>query len=205
MRRTVMIGATMVAMAALGGCATGPARFPVEATRYHYDPVAARGTVTVEPLIASGPASIEFKTYAAAVEGELLRQGFTLPAAGVPAQYVASVSFTRENRPLPPRRSPVSIGLGAGGYSGGGYRSGGGVGLGGGVSFPLGGAKSRDAIVTELAVRLRRGPDAVWEGQAQSLTDSSATDATTDAIARRLAAALFSGFPGQSGRTIQVK
>ena len=45
----------------------------------------------------------------------------------------------------------------------------------------------------------------MWEGQAQSLTDTTAPDADTASIATRLARALFTGFPGDTGRTIEVK
>ena len=188
--------------AGLAGCATGPTSFPVQATRFHYDAMTDRGSIAVEPLPGGAPASIEYKTYAAAVQAELLRLGYTSPAPGAPAQYLATVSFTRAPRTLPPRRSPISIGLGAGGYSGG-YRGGGGVG--GGVSFPVGGSGAREGVVTEVSVRIRHGADAIWEGQAQSLTDLTAPGADTGAVAARLASALFSGFPGESGRTIEVK
>lgn len=194
--------AFLAVTAPLAGCATGPTTFPVQATRFHYDAMTARGTISVEPLAGPGTPSIEYKTYAAAVETELLRLGYTSPAAGAKADFVATVGFTRAPRALPPRRSPISVGIG-GGAGGGGWRSGGGVG--GGVSFPVGGSGGREGVVTELSVRIRKGPDAVWEGQSQSLTDTTAPDADAGSIARRLAAALFSGFPGQSGMTIEVK
>ena len=73
------------------------------------------------------------------------------------------------------------------------------------MSFPVGGQRDRVGIVTELSVRIRHGADAVWEGQAQSLTDTSAPNADVQAISARLAHALFTGFPGESGRTIEVK
>jgi hypothetical protein len=187
--------------AALAGCATGTSRFPVQATRYHLNAMTDRGTVAVEPLTGSGTASLEYKTYAAAVQTELLRLGYTNPAPGTTPQFLATVSFSRASRPLPPRRSPISIGLGGGGISGG---RGGGVGLGGGVSLPVGGSGAGEGVVTELSVRIRQGPDAVWEGQAQSLTDITASDADAAAVATRLARALFADFPGESGRTIQV-
>ena len=182
----------------VSACATGPRSFPVSATRFHYDPVTARGSVAVEPLAGPTTPSLEYKTYAAAVQAELLRQGFTNPAPGARAEYIATVGFTRAPQSLPQRRSPISIGLG-----GGGYRSGGGVGA--GVGFPLGGGGGGEGVVTELSVRIRKGPDAIWEGQAQSLTDTSAPSADTASVAQRLATALFTGFPGESGRTIEVK
>jgi hypothetical protein len=200
-RITIVTGLALGLSATLAGCATGPSRFPVQATRFHFDAMADRGTIAVEPLTGSGTASIEYKTYAAAVQTELLRLGYTNPAPGQTPQFLATVSFSRAPGVLPPRQSPVSIGLGGGGISGG---RGGGVGLGGGVSFPVGGSGAREGIVTELSVRIRRGPDALWEGQAQSLTDLTAPESDTPAIAARLARALFTGFPGDSGRTIEV-
>lgn len=186
---------------ALAGCATGPARYPVEAVRYHYDPVAGRGTVAVEPF---GPdAGAETQAYAAAVADQLQRAGFTPAPPGAAATYRASVQVTHTQQPLAPRDSGLRIGLGGGGYSGG-YR-GGGVGLGGGVSFPIGGHRQRFGTVTELAVRLRRGPDAVWEGQARTLTEGGTPAGDTGALAPRLVGALFGGFPGESGRSIEVR
>lgn len=187
--------------AVLAGCASGPSRFPVQTTRFHYNAMTERGSIAVEPLPGAGAASIEFKTYAAAVESELLRLGYTSPAPGTTPAFLATVAFTRAPRPLPPKRSPISIGVGGGGISGG---RGGGVGLGGGVNFPVGGARNREGIVTELSVRIRHGADAIWEGQAQSLTEVTAADADASAIATRLAHALFARFPGESGRTIEV-
>ncbi|MGJ3625846.1 hypothetical protein AB5I41_00575 [Sphingomonas sp. MMS24-JH45] len=105
--------AFLLPLAALSACATGPQSFPVQATRFHYDAVAGRGSVAVEPLAGGAPASIEYKTYAAAVQAELLRLGFTNPAPGTRAQYIATVGFTRASRALP-RRSPLQIGLGGG-------------------------------------------------------------------------------------------
>jgi hypothetical protein len=198
MRSFLMVVGTA---AALAGCATGPSRFPVQTTRFHLNAMTDRGTIAVEPLPGGGPASIEYKTYAAAVESDLLRLGYTNPAPGTKPDFLATVSFTRAPRPLPPKRSPVSIGIGGGGISGG---RGGGVGLGGGVSLPIGGSGGREGIITELSVRIRQGPDAVWEGQAQSLTDAAAADSDAAAIAARLSHALFAGFPGESGRTIEV-
>jgi hypothetical protein len=208
MRIALPATAALLALStALAGCATTPMTGPVQVARFHLQDV-GRGTVAVEPLSATGPASIEFKTYAAAVQTELLRAGYTVPAQGETARYLATVNFTRTARDLPPEQSPVRIGLGGGGFSGGGgYRGGGGVGLGGGVSFPIGKSRPREAVMTELAVQIKDRSDgsAIWEGRAQTVADLRAPDATADAAAGRLAHALFLGFPGESGRTITVK
>ena len=181
---------------------------PTEVLRYHLGEPIDRGTVAVQPL-STGPASLEFKSYAAAVQSELLKSGYGVPAAGAKPQFIATVAFTRTTQAGPPRQSPISIGIGGGGFSGGGGRrgGGGGVGLGGGVGFPIGGGGRSAILVTELSVQIKRSADQspVWEGRAQSFTDARKADATTDIQAGKLARALFMGFPGESGRTIQVK
>jgi len=190
------IGAT-----GLGGCATTAPLPPTQVLRYHLDGPIARGTVSVEPQTGgTAPASLEFKTYAAAVEGELLKAGYTLPAQGQRADFVASVSFRRSTELGPPTRSPFTLGIGGGSYSGG---RGGGIGLGGGVGIPFGGAKQSNVLVAELAVTIKQRVDQspVWEGHAEGVSQISGADQQ----AAKLAAALFTGFPGESGRTITVK
>lgn len=193
----------------LPACATTASLPPAEVLRYHLGEPIERGTVAVEALAANVggapvPASLEFRAYAAAVERELLRNGYARPAPGQQPQMIATISYTRANRLGPPRRSPVSIGIGGGGFSGG--RRGGGVGLGGGVGFPLGGGSPREVIDAELAVTIKRRADQspVWEGRAHALYDPRSAAATTGE-ADRLAAALFTGFPGESGRTVEVR
>ena len=190
--------------AALGACATTSVA-PVEVSRFHLGAPLETGTLTTEPLPNGGPPSLEFKTYAAAVETEALRNGFTIPASGTTAQYLAVVGFSRTLRQGAPRGGGLTIGLGGGGYSGG-YGSGG-VGVGGGVSFPVGKRRYREIVVTQLTVQIRRRRDAtvIWEGRAETSADGTAPEAQTDIAATKLAHAMFQGFPGESGRTITVK
>ena len=202
MRATVAI--VLAGGLALAGCATTAPLPPTESVRYHRGAeTVGRGTIAVE-LLAAGPVSLEFETYAAAVRAELVRSGYTAAAPGATPQYVAVVSYARSNRVGPPRRSPVSIGLGGGGFSGG---RGGGVGLGGGIGFPVGGGGSSALVVTELSVTIKNRIDQspVWEGQAQAVADARAAGSNADAQAAKLASALFAGFPGESGRTIEVR
>jgi hypothetical protein len=189
--------------AALAGCATTTPLPPMEVVRYHLGEPIARGTVSVEPLSGGAPASLEFKTYAAAVQSELLKVGYSVAPQGIMPDYVATVGFTRTSREGPPRQSPISIGLGGGGFSGGGRRGGGGVGLGGGIGFPIGKSRPTQLLVAELAVTLKRRADQspIWEGKAQGVSDIKGADEQAGKLAR----ALFTGFPGASGRTITVK
>ncbi len=193
------LGLALAATAALGACATTKVA-PVEVSRFHLGAPLETGSLTTEPQPSSGPPSLEFKTYAAAVETEALHNGFTIPASGTTAQYVAVIGFSRSVRQGPPKGGGVTIGLGGGGYSGG-------VGVGGGVSFPIGKRRYREVVVTQLTVQIRRRRDAtvIWEGRAETSADGSAPEAQANLAAVKVAHALFEGFPGESGRTITVK
>lgn len=203
--------AVAMALPALGlaGCATTTGG-PVQVTRFHLGAPLVTGTLAVEPMAGGSPASLEFKTYAAAVQTELITYGYPAPAAGDAGQFLAVVGFTRTTEEDgPAQRSGVSIGLGGGGFTGGGGRHGGGVGLGlgGGVSFPIGKAKQHYTILTELSVQIKRRSDGtvVWEGRARTAAPETAAAAQADMAAHKLASALFRGFPGESGRTITVR
>ncbi|MEO5868126.1 MAG: DUF4136 domain-containing protein [Sphingomonas sp.] len=196
------IVATAAALA-LAGCATAPMSAPVEVSRFHLDPV-DRGTITSEAASSGWATSLESQIYTGAVQNELLRYGYTAATPGMPSQYSAMISVARTSQEGAPRRSPLTIGIGGGGYSGG-YR--GGVGLGGGVSFPVGKTRYRQILMTTMSVQIRRRSDGtvIWEGHAQTAADSGSPDAQANAEATKLASAILRGFPGESGRTITVK
>jgi hypothetical protein len=200
MSMVLMAGAAL----SLGACATTPTRSPVEVSRFHLGAPLETGTLTAEATTAGWATSLESQIYTGAVANELTRYGYAAPAAGAASQYLAVVGVTRTTRPGPPRRSPITIGIG-GGTSTGGY--GGGVGVGGGVSFPIGKPRYRTIVMTDLSVQIRRRTDGtvIWEGHAQTMADSESPDAQTNAEAAKLAAAIFRDFPGESGRTITVK
>ena len=196
----------LAATAALGACATTPRVAPVEVSRFHLGAPLETGTLTTEPMPGAGAPGLEFRSYAAAIETEALKNGFTIPASGTTAQYVAVLGFSRTARQGPPKSGGLTIGLGGGGFSGG-RGGGGGVGLGGGVSFPVGTQRFREIVVTQMTVQIRRRRDGtvIWEGRAETSADGAAPEAQTDPTAAKLAHALFQGFPGESGRTITVK
>ena len=199
-RPFLTLGLTAAAVG-LAGCATTAPLPPTEVVRYHLGEPIARGTIALQPLDATAtPASLEFQAYAGAVESQLIANGYARPAPGVQPDFLATVGFTRSAQEGPPRRSPISIGLGGGSFSGGRH---GGVGLGGGVGFPIGGGRGSDVLVAQLSVTIKRRVDQspIWEGRAQGVSDIKMADSQ----AAKLAAALFTGFPGVSGRTITVK
>jgi hypothetical protein len=49
------------------------------------------------------------------------------------------------------------------------------------------------------------GGTALWEGRARFTATVNSDFASTEAAAAKLADALFGGFPGQSGETIEVR
>jgi hypothetical protein len=187
----------MLALIALSGCATAPG--PVEVTRFHLPDTAslAHGAIAVEP--AAGTAdSLEFRSYAAAVNRQLARLGYSEQAAGAGDQ-VALVRLQRQTYRPDRRRGPVSVGLGG---ATGSYGSGVGLGIGIDLSGP-----PPDIVETELAVTIkdRASGRSLWEGRAHFVATTKSPLAATQASAEKMAEALFRGFPGVSGETIEVK
>ncbi|HWW65346.1 MAG TPA: DUF4136 domain-containing protein [Sphingomonadaceae bacterium] len=186
------------AMLALAGCAAQVP--PVQVTRFHLDQPIARGDIAVEPIDKAAADSLEYRVYADAVGRTLGTRGFRLAPDLPRSELVAVVDVRSGTREGMPGRSPVSIGLGGGSF-------GGGVGLGGGISFPIGKAKSGTLVTTELSVQIKRRSEGtvIWEGRARGEARAGTPYGTPNAMADRLAQALFTGFPGESGRTITVK
>ncbi|WP_156680000.1 DUF4136 domain-containing protein [Sphingomonas profundi] len=206
LRRAILIGSALVLSGGLAGCATNTTP-PVQVTRFHLGQPIAPGRVSVEPADRNQAESLEFETYAAAVSAELSRIGFQVVPNVPNSDLVAAVTVFRGARSGPVGQgSGVSVGLGGGGLFGGGRRGGGGVGLGGGVSFPIGKGRTKEIVLTELSVQLKRRSEGtvVWEGRARTEQAGTAA-ADSPATVRRLAGILFAGFPGESGRTITVK
>lgn len=198
--RSSGLAAAGFAAFALSGCAaTIP---PVEVTRFHAEgPVAQSGGFLVESA-GQPDNSMEFRTYAGAVSQEMQRLGFVDEAGKqtfAPSQYVALLSYSRDVRSPMVAKSPVSVGVGG---STGSYGSG----LGVGIGIDLSG-KPKDVVTTQLSVQIRRRADnaAIWEGRAITQAKDGSPAAQPGIAAAKLAAALFSGYPGKSGETITVK
>ena len=197
--RGLVLPATALALGlATGGCMTAE---PVKVTRFHLGAPIDRLAVAVQPNpSATNVAGLEAQLYGDAVRQALTAQGFAAAAPGEAAPLVASFTLARTVRETAPARSPVTIGIGGGSFGGGG-------GGGGSIGFGVGKRRAREAYVTELGVQIRRGAagEVVWEGRAQTQADTRSAAAQPAATARKLADALFKGFPGESGRTISVQ
>jgi Domain of unknown function (DUF4136) len=182
--------ALLFTLASLGGCVASIP--PVEVTRFHQAEQIQAGSVRVETV-----QTMEAAAYAAAVARGLGTAGFSAVAPPAPADFVAKVTFSQGSR-TEQKRSPVSIGVGGG-------TGGSGIGVGIGTSIGLGGG-AREIIITQLSVQLLRTKDAkpVWEGRAQTEAPRTAPASQPGLAADKLARALFSGFPGESGKTVLV-
>ena len=207
MRKTFLPIVALIAM-------TSPAlaAAPVEVTRFHTPATLAQlgpGWVEVVPAAGIDAQSLETRAWLDAVARELAAQGFAASAPQPGVGRIAEVRLTRDVVPGSERRgggSSVSIGVG-GGSGGGWHRGGSSVGLGVGFGFPLGGgAKARGGDVeSQLSVTIRDKTSGapLWEGRSSLRT--AQRDADRPETASRLAHALFTGFPGKSGQTIEVK
>ena len=203
-RTSRKIAVSMAASLALAtGACVSPAG-PVEAVRFVSPDRAAelgRGSIRVVAGEAMDPGSLEFRSYAAAIERELERVGYqVLPAGAGGGRDTQTAMIRVERAVLSPGgggRSPVNVGVGGGT---GGFGSGVGVGIG----FNLGGAP-KDRIVTDLFADIRSGDGAVlWEGRASVEAKAGTPLAETQLNAAKLSQGLFTGFPGESGATIKV-
>lgn len=195
-----MRGYACIALAAalLAGCATPAYVSPVEVTRFTGDQPAQLGRGSIAVRAAPGQAdSFELPAYQSAVAAELAQLGYSVTSGD--ASQVAEVRLDRFTSQAGGGRSPVDVGVGG---STGSYGSGVGVGLG----INLGG-RPADRIQTEMRVMIRpaSGGTALWEGRARLTATTNSDYASAQASAAKMADALFAGFPGQSGETIEVR
>ena len=188
---------SLAAAAGLAGCAASIP--PVEVTRFHTAAQLSAGAAVIEPASGGDAQSLEFRAYAAAVARELTTLGLT-EAQGGATPYVVTLDIGRDTRAGLAKRSPVTIGIG-----GGSFGRGGGVGI--GTSFGLGRNRPNEVVVTRMAVQIRKRSDkaVIWEGRAETESPSRAPAAQPGLAADKLAAALFKGFPGESGKTVIVQ
>lgn len=184
----------------LTACAAPAYVSPVEVTRFSA-PAATlgSGTITLRPAPGTDE-SLEWGIYRAAVATELERLGYrVVPDMGA---QVALISVREAVLEAGRERGPVSVG---GGGSVGSWGSGVGLGVGINLNSLAGPPADRIERLLSVSIRSSDAPANLWEGRA-SFTASTDSDFAEDApAAGRAAAALFRGFPGTSGETIEVE
>ena len=198
--RTSALLAALGSAALLAACTTPAYVSPVEVTRFTAaEPqLLGSGTISLRAAPGEAPDSWDYAAYQTAVAEELTQLGYTV--TGGSGSQVAEISVEQYVTRAEGGRSPVNVGVGG---STGSYGSGVGV----GVGINLGGNRPVDRIDTQLRVVIRpaSATDALWEGRARFTATANSDYADRQAAAAKLADALFGGFPGQSGETIEVR
>lgn len=196
---TRFILTSLAAALLLAGC-TQTYVSPVSVTRFVGAQPARLGQGPIAVVPAPGAPGLlpDFGAYQAAVAAELARLGYqVVPGAGAP--QVAEVRVIRTvERPVR-GRGPVSVGVGG---ATGSYGSGLGAGVGIDLTPPPPEVASTQISVTIRDAASRRS---LWEGRAEFSASHNTPYASAQATAQKMADALFAGFPGRSGETIEVK
>jgi hypothetical protein len=193
-----ILAASLSAFVLLDGCATE--RFGADVVRFHSGFAVQQGqSIVVRPVDAALANSLEFDSYAGLLAQRLNALGYR-PMAGGASDLVAELAYGQQVRDtsIEGRRSPVSVGVGVGGGSGT-------FGLGGSVNFPIGGAReNRGMRDTVVSVRIKRsGEDRLlWEGRATAESLNVEANTLTGVMPAMLDA-LFSKFPGETGKTVR--
>ena len=191
-----------------GDFGPGPARDrsregKVEATRFVADGPAAQalghGPIAVTAAKDGVDDERERATYEAAVIDRLAGVGYDTASRGAAGQTMELRIVHTELEPAELPHKPVSGAMSVGVSSrGGSYES---LAIGVDMSKPL-----KALLGTRLEARIRdQASGAVlWEGHADIATREGDRKWTDQAIAAKLAGALFSGFPGRNGETIRA-
>lgn len=149
--------------------------------------------------------SMEFAQYAGLVQQRLTALGFRQPENGQLPDIMAELDYGVSSGPSGLRdgnHSPVSVGVGVAGGSGGWHSSG--VGVGVSTGFNLGGDDDAGASYSRrLSLVLTRTKDNVrlFEGRVVSVGDTP----DLNRVMPYLVDALFTDFPGRNGETRTIK
>lgn len=134
-------------------------------------------------------------TFQAAVESQLIGAGYqALPEGAAPSGQIAEVRIVRsEAQPAEGKRDPVSGEMTMGVSNRGSML---------GMAVHIDGSKPKKALIEtrlETRIRDRASGEVLWEGRAATYTRDGDENWNDDAIATRLARALFTGFPARIG------
>ena len=172
----LLIAASLAACTTRGG---GEAAGGVDISRTHLGQPLARAQIAVEPADLADANNPEFRSFAAAVERQLARHGYTVVQTRGTSEQIARVNIAQG------RHAALTSG------------------------WPGIQARKADdkMLATMLDVRIQRRSDGsvVWQGRAVDEAPVGSAQAARTAAVERLAAALFQDFPGESGRTIRAR
>lgn len=182
---------------------------PVSVTRFHRIDAAVAmppGIYAIETTPGDGSAGLPpggaYFSAAVARQMDLLGHRPMAATAGVVPDYRVVILVDRAVREGRGGGSGVNVGVGG---ATGSYGSGVGVGVGLDLTR-LFGSGDGSMVATRMTVRIFAAGQnvALWEGRAETVAPASAPAAEPGLAADKLARAMFSGFPGNSGETISV-
>lgn len=179
-RIAVLAGFALISACGTVGAGDGQSARGIGVTRFHLGGQIARGEVAVEPRFATQAAGgVYLPAFAGTIASELRTLGFTSAATPATSEFVATVDVATGTRVALAARAPAAARAAA--------------------------PANPNATATQLAVQLKRRSDGsiIWEGRAQAAARASST--ASAATVQKLARALFRDFPGESGRTINVR
>ena len=199
--------AGLAAMALLSACAQP---FEARVQSFQTMPPNQGQTFTVKPAVEAHQGSLEFGSYAAIVAGELQKHGYRQVAAGQPADLNVLIDFGAG-----PGRERIATRPGMGPMWGGSWgwygRRWGNPGFWGSFYDPFwgGGPWSEPEVYSftvypsYLEVDIHRAADnsPLFEGRAETTTRVN----NLPAVLRKLAEALFNGFPGEPAQSRVVR
>ncbi|MBS0481559.1 MAG: hypothetical protein JSR96_05285 [Proteobacteria bacterium] len=172
----------------------------IDVARFRADTAEAaaltKGAIRVVPM-AEGAGGVDLRqdaTFQAAVESELVHAGYQ--AGALPGGQVAEVRIVRsEISPAEVKRKPLSGEMTMGVSNRGSMM---------GLALNYDATKPRTALVsTLLETRIKDAASGavLWEGRASLASREGDARWNDNAIAARLARALFDGFPGRTGES----
>jgi hypothetical protein len=202
MRRASLLLSAIALVAQPAFARSGEREGKVEVSRFVAEGAAAQalghGTIAVARAERGQADERERATYEAAVIDQLAGAGYdTAVAAGASGQTVELTVRHAEIAPAEGPRKPVHGAMSLGVSSRGGtYQS---LAIGVDLRKP---AKALISTRLEARIRDKTSGAVLWEGRADIATRDGDPEWSDQAIAVRLAEALFAGFPGRNGETI---
>jgi hypothetical protein len=192
MKAPFLRNCTIALAALLASCSTGSgtrsARSDgIDVARFHLGEQVARAQIAIEPFDRADSNSPDFPVYAAALERELTRLGWTVVRTVGQSEQVALIDVTQGSREAIAPLTTARIGRNLA------------------ATTPTGSSAGVVATLLEVGIKRRSDGTLFWEGRAVGEAKTGSPLASPEAAVNRLATALFRDFPGESGRTIRVR
>lgn len=205
MKKLLLLAA---AVAALSGCAEN---FNARVSRFQALPAPAGQTFVVQAADQRLQGGIEFGQYARIVASELVRQGYQPAVDPARADLVVKMGYSVDRGRERVVSTPGYGGFGYGGLGYGGFYGRRGYvfgfndpflygGFGGFGGFPD--VRSYTVFTSELELKIERADNGqrVFEGTARA----QSRDDDLPRLVPNLIEAMFTGFPGNSGQTLNI-